>query len=61
MDGDGQHPADKIPLFLKEWESGHEIVYNKRDVYSGVTIVKRMSSKLFYFLFNLISEFKLEE
>jgi polyisoprenyl-phosphate glycosyltransferase len=61
LDGDGQHPVEKIPLFLQEWESGYEIVYNKRPKIEGASIIKKATSKLFYSIFNALSEFKLEE
>jgi glycosyltransferase involved in cell wall biosynthesis len=30
MDADGQHPTDLIPVFIKHWRSGKEIVYASR-------------------------------
>ena len=30
MDADGQHPPDMIPVFVKHWRSGKEIVYASR-------------------------------
>ncbi len=60
FDGDGQHPVEKIPEFLKEWESGYDIVYNKRPRIEGSSLLKRISSKIFYSFFNALSEFSLE-
>ena len=61
LDGDGQHPVEKIPLFIWEWEKWYEIVYNRRPKTKGASFLKKLSSKVFYSIFNTISEFKLEE
>lgn len=60
IDGDGQHPVNKIPEFLKEWEKGYDIVYNKRPKIEWASLFKRTSSKIFYAVFNGLSEFSLE-
>ncbi len=60
LDCDGQHPVDKIPEFLKYWKQWYDIVYNKRPKIENATFIKKLFSKLFYRLFNLISDFKLE-
>lgn len=50
----------KLGLFLEQWEKGYEVVYNKRSAYGGTNMAKRLSSKIFYWIFNRISDFKLE-
>lgn len=60
LDGDGQHPVEMIPEFLKEWSSGYDIVYNKRPKIEGASFTKKLSSQIFYALFNALSEFSLE-
>ncbi len=60
LDADGQHPVDRIPEFLHEWKSGYEIVYNKRPESHGASWLKKWTSKMFYRMFNAISEFKIE-
>lgn len=60
LDADGQHPVEKIPEFIEKWEEWYDVVYNKRPETRGATWFKRFTSKWFYRLFNLISEFKLE-
>ncbi len=60
LDVDGQHPVEKIPLFLAERENGYDIVYNKRPEIKGASWIKRVTSKLFYRFFNAISSFQLE-
>lgn len=61
LDADGQHPVEKIPEFVTEWENGYQIVYNKRPHTQWATLVKKISSFLFYRFFNTLSEFKLED
>jgi glycosyltransferase involved in cell wall biosynthesis len=61
LDGDGQHPVDQIPNFIKEWENWFQIVYNKRPKTHGASAIKKLSSKVFYKIFNSISEFKFED
>lgn len=60
LDGDGQHPVEKIPEFIKKWEEGYDIVYNKRPKIEGASFLKRLSSWVFYKIFNIVSEFELE-
>jgi len=60
MDADGQHPIDRLSDFLEQWEAWYDIVYNRRPHIPWASIFKRITSRLFYTLFNKISEFKLE-
>lgn len=60
LDADGQHDVSKLLLFLEQWENGYEVVYNKRSANAWANITKRLSSKIFYRIFNSISDFKLE-
>jgi polyisoprenyl-phosphate glycosyltransferase len=60
LDADGQHPVIKLPDFLQAREEGYDIVYNKRPQNDGATWTKKITSKIFYAIFNRISEFTLE-
>lgn len=60
LDADGQHPVDRIPDFIREWESGYDVVYNKRPETTGASWYKKKTSQFFYKMFNAISEFQLE-
>lgn len=60
LDADGQHPVEKIPEFLAKWKEGFDIVYNRRPEIRNASVLKRATSKVFYALFNAVSEFKLE-
>lgn len=60
MDADLQHPPELIQKFLALWEEGAEVVYTVRKETSGVGFFKKISSSLFYWLFNKISDMKSE-
>ena len=56
MDGDMQHPPELIPSLLKKWEEGFEVVQTIRETTEGVSFFKRLTSKYYYKLLNLISD-----
>ena len=56
IDADLQHPPALILKFLELWESGVEVVYTVRIENKNVRWTKDISSKLFYWLFNKVSE-----
>lgn len=60
IDADGQHPIDRLGDFLEQWELWYEIVYNRRPNIAWASYFKRLTSKVFYALFNMVSEFELE-
>ncbi len=56
MDADLQHPPEKIPEFLRDWEKGSEIVVGIRKQVSDYSTIKRIGSKLFYAIMKRLSE-----
>ncbi len=60
MDADLQHPPELIPKFLELWEKGAEVVYTVRKENKGAGWFKKISSKVFYFIFNKVAEVKTE-
>ncbi len=60
MDADLQHPPMLILQFLELWKQGAEVVYTVRKVNTGAGWFKKISSKMFYWLFNKVSEVKTE-
>lgn len=52
IDGDGQHPAERIPDFVEAWRSGAQVVVGVRIANQNEGVVKRYGSRLFYALFN---------
>ena len=61
MDGDLQHPPSLIPELLAGFERGHDIVFTVREDSPDVPVLKRLSSRLFYRLFNSISDSPINE
>jgi len=59
MDGDGQHPPDRIPEMLQLFESGYEIILMQRMEDRQPSIFKRWTSSLFYRALNWISDTKI--
>lgn len=55
IDGDGQHPASLIPVFIKKWRDGAQIVVGIRKTNQKEGYIKKYGSKLFYRLLNSIS------
>jgi glycosyltransferase involved in cell wall biosynthesis len=56
MDGDLQHPPDIIPTFIKAWEEGAEIVQGVRGQAADLGLVKRLTSRTFYRIMNVLSD-----
>lgn len=59
IDGDGQHPVGLIPEFIKAWKNGSQVVIGVRTDNQGEGWFKRLGSRVFHKLFNLVSEEKL--
>jgi polyisoprenyl-phosphate glycosyltransferase len=55
MDGDLQHPPDVIPQMFKAWENGFKIVETKRIDSNETKQFKKISSRLFYWVFSKLS------
>lgn len=55
MDGDLQHPPELIPELIKLWEQGYEIVNTIREDTPDISLFKRKSSQLFYWIIGKIS------
>jgi len=58
IDGDGQHPVERIPDFVKAWKDGARVVIGIRKNSKG-NVFKKLESKLFYSFFNRLSSQKL--
>lgn len=58
MDSDLQHPPSLIQDLIKEWEGGAKVVQTvRRD--QKISLVKKITSKLFYLALNLLSNLDL--
>lgn len=61
MDGDLQHPPEMLPILLRKWEEGFEVVQTIRKDTTGVSWAKRFTSDLFYRLINAMSNVRIVE
>ncbi len=59
MDSDLQHPPAVIPVLVREWESGHDVVHAVRRAVRSGSRTKRLASRAFYRLFNRASDTKI--
>lgn len=55
LDGDLQHPPEKIPLLIKEWQNGFDLVYGFKTSQAGRGFVKKKMNHLFHRLLSLRS------
>ena len=60
MDADLQDPPWLIPLLVKEWENGSDIVSTKRMSRSADSWVKSYTARLFYRIFKTTSKLDVE-
>lgn len=60
LDGDGQHPPEKIPEMLALAQSGYDIVLCQRLDEPGVSRFKQRTSQIFYNLINRIGELRIQ-
>lgn len=61
MDSDLQHPPSVIPQMLEKFEEGYDIVYTIRQDVPKISFLKRISSKIFYRIINIISQIPINE
>ena len=52
LDGDGQHPPELIPDFVKAWQAGSKVVVGMRANYAGEGWARRIGSWGFYKVFS---------
>jgi dolichol-phosphate mannosyltransferase len=55
MDADLQHPPELIETLVARWREGYEVVYTVREATEGANVLKRGSSRAFYWLFNCLT------
>lgn len=60
MDADLQHPPELIPEFIKKWEAGAEVVYTVRKENKGASFAKKLTSNLYWWIFDKISQVNTE-
>jgi polyisoprenyl-phosphate glycosyltransferase len=61
MDCDFEHPPELVPQLIEEWRRGAKIVLTRRlSGRAHASVFKRWSSRLFYSLFDAISDVRVE-
>ena len=61
MDADGQHPPELLPTFLERWRAGAMVVQGIRRGRAEETHRKRLSSRVFYRVFNALAGVRVPE
>ncbi|MEA9978197.1 glycosyltransferase family 2 protein [Pseudomonas sp. 10B1] len=61
MDVDLQDPVNVLPLLIREWENGADVVLAKRHDRSSDSYLKRHAASMFYQVLNVIASTKIEE
>lgn len=56
MDGDGQHPPALIPEMLHLFSAGYEVVLAQREYAKNASMIKRSTSRAFYWLLSRIGD-----
>lgn len=60
MDADLQHPPEMISIFLRRWKEGNRVVYGVRQHRAGEGIIRAFLTEVFYKLFHLLGDSKIE-
>jgi len=61
IDADLQDPPELIAEFVSRWEDGYDVVYGSRADRSSDTAMKRTTARLFYRIFNRVSDLDIPE
>jgi glycosyltransferase involved in cell wall biosynthesis len=61
IDADLQDPPELIGEFVRLWEEGYDVVYGSRADRSSDTAMKRTTARLFYRIFNGVSDLDIPE
>jgi glycosyltransferase involved in cell wall biosynthesis len=60
LDADMQHPPALIPEMIRLWNEGYEIVNTVRKDTRETGLLKRLTSRLFYFIINKLSDVEIK-
>ena len=60
MDGDLQHPVAVIPELVNEWRKGNKVVHTRRLDPPGLSLFKRLTSRIYYRVFSYLSGVKID-
>lgn len=56
MDADLQHPPEVLPKLIDKWREGYDVVYTIRKDTLDICFIKRITSKCFYKMINILSD-----
>ena len=56
IDADLQHPPRIVNSMIERWKNGFEVVYTIRKNHENVSLLKRLSSNIFYKILNYFSD-----
>jgi len=57
IDADLQDPPELIPEMVEQWQSGYDVVYAKRRIRKGESIMKKWTAKMFYRIMHRLTDF----
>lgn len=61
IDADLQDPPELIPELVNKWREGYDVVYARRSLREGETLLKKTTAKLFYQVIQSISRVKIPQ
>lgn len=61
IDADLQDPPELIGEFVRLWREGYDVVYGVRKLRTGDGLGKRLTARMFYHLFNSLTEVRIPE
>lgn len=61
IDADLQDPPELIPEFIEHWQKGYDVVYAKRTVRHGESLLRRGTAHIFYRLIQRMSRVEIPE
>ncbi|MBV8838034.1 MAG: glycosyltransferase family 2 protein [Alphaproteobacteria bacterium] len=60
MDADFEHPPELIPQLIAAWREGMKIVTTRRDDPDTISAGKRLSSRLYYYVLDVLGDVRIE-
>ena len=60
LDADLQHPPENIPKIIEKFENGFDVINMVRTKNEDAGLIKRITSKMFYLVLNMMSSVKFE-
>ena len=61
IDADLQDPPELIPELIQEWQNGYDVVYAKRTLRAGESLLKKTTAHFFHRLIQRVGKFSIPE